>query len=481
MAIQPPPAPTTPTAPPAPPATQQATPPPAAKSSGCFGRGCGCGCGGCLLVFVLALLLAVGGGWYFLVVQASAAVTAPATLVVFNQTVTVNGNPSIPGQALNANDEVKTQESGHAAIQFPDGSYMRMSPGADVRITSVQLQKNGDLQTAEVLQKVGRSLVNVQHLASGATFKVDGHSVSAQVRGTQFEVLVNANLSNLIKVFIGAVQVSGGGSQVTVKAGQEVSANANGTLGAPRPIQPDASDPYPLIAQCTTQALSSGETPGTLQVSTGDPITTGATPEVDYDSPGGTVNVRLCYSGSSMTLSVISPDGTEHPLTNHVNGPAGRYKAIVHAVSVLAPEAYVVAFATNAPCVASGGDTGGASVRETLSNSQIANALAQSGASGVTIQVQGTSPSSAHIVYFSNFGGVEISWTIDFYAATPNLGAVITSVTVRKINVTTQVLSRLSLLGGTSITSIPSDFSVDRVYSCSTAGGDTMMVIEGHR
>ncbi|HET7419377.1 MAG TPA: FecR family protein [Candidatus Dormibacteraeota bacterium] len=481
MAIEPPPAPV------APPATQPAGPPPAAKSSGCFGRGCGCGCGGCLLVFVLAVLLAAGGGWYFLVVQASAAVTAPATLVVFNQTVTVNGDTSIPGQALNANDEVKTAETGHAAIQFPDGSYVRMSPSTDVRITSVQLQRTGNLQSAEVLQKAGRTLVNVQHLVNGATFKIDGHSVSAQVRGTQFEVLVNANLTNLIKVFIGAVLVAGGGRQVTVNAGQEITGAANGTLGAPRPIQPDPSDAYPLIAQCTS-AVSSGTTSGTLQVTAGEPITTGAAPEVDYDSPGGAVSVALCYPGSFMTLSVFTPDGVEHasrqsgsPVTAHIAGAAGHYRAVVHAVDVARAEAFAVAFATDAPCVASTGDTGGASVREMLSNSQIADALAQSGSSGVTIQVQGTSPTSAHVVYFSDIGGIAISWTIDFYAATPNLGAVITSVTVRGINVTTEVLKRLGSLGVNSISSIPSGFTVDRVYSCNSATGDTMMVIEGHR
>src|SRR5919109_537951 len=409
MAIEPP------AAPPAQLVPQPATPPPTAPKSGCFGRGCGYGCGGCLLVFVLAFLLALGGGWYFLVVQASAAVTAPATLVVFNQTVTVNSHPGIPGQSLNAGDDVKSEASGHAAVQFPDGSYVRMSPSTEVHINSVQLQKNGNLQTADVLQKVGRTLVNVEHLATGATFKVDGHSVSAQVRGTQFEVLVNANLSNLIKVFVGSVAVSGGGREVTVKTGQEISATANGTLSTPRAILADAQDPYPLIAQCTT-AVSQGTTPGTVQVSTGDPIATGAAPEVDYSSPGGTLSVALCYPGSFMTLSVFTPDGVEHasrngasPVTGHVDGPSGLYRAIVHAIEVPKAEAYVVAFATNAPCVASAaGDTGAAAARETLSNAQIANALAESGASGVTLQVQGTSPTSAHVVYFSDVGGMTI-------------------------------------------------------------------------
>ena len=53
--------------------------------------------------------------------------------------------------------------------------------------------------------------------------------------------------------------------------------------------------------------------------------------------------------------------------------------------------------------------------------------------------------------------------------------------TVRGINVTTQVVSRLSSLGTTSISSMPTGFIVDRVYSCNGPGGDDMMVIEGHR
>ena len=467
------------------PVPQQAAAPTAPKTSGCFGRGCGCGCGGCLLAAVLAVLLTVGGGWYLLVVQASAAVTAPATLILFNQAVTVSGNAGTPGQPLNANDDVKTDARGHAAIQFPDGSYVRLSTDTEVQITQVQLQRTGNLRAAEVLQKAGRTLVNVQHLASGAAFKVDGHSVSAQVRGTQFELLVRADHTNLIKVFDGSVRVSGKKEQV-VNAGQEVEADANGNLSAVRPIQRDPQDPYTLTAQCA-RAVSAGATPGTLQSSTGDPISTGQTAEVDYDSSGGTVNFAICYPGSSMTLSVITPDGVERaalggasPVAGSLNGPAGRYRAIVRATDVASPEAFVVAFATNAPCTAGNSDNGGSTVRVTLSNSQIAGGLAQAGAEGVTLKVQGTSPTSARIYYYSNFGGTSISWTVVFYAATPNLGAVVTQVTVNGINVTTQVLRYLGSAGAQSISTIPQDFVVDRVYSCAAAG-DTMMIIEGHR
>jgi hypothetical protein len=101
--------------------------------------------------------------------------------------------------------------------------------------------------------------------------------------------------------------------------------------------------------------------------------------------------------------------------------------------------------------------------------------------SGITLKVQGTSSNSARLYYYSNIGGTEISWTIAFYAATPNLGAVITQVTIRGVNVTTQVLKYISSAGAESISSIPQDFTVDRVYSCKGPGGDNIMVIEGHR
>ena len=73
-----------------------------------------------------------------------------------------------------------------------------------------------------------------------------------------------------------------------------------------------------------------------------------------------------------------------------------------------------------------------------------------------------------------------MSWTIDFYAATPNLGAVLTQITVKGINVTTQV--RVAADRVTAPRSAPSrtDYIVDRVYSCVGADGNTM-VIEGHR
>jgi hypothetical protein len=477
MSIQPPPAPAAP---------QQAPPAATARKGGCFGRGCGCGCGGCLLVVVVASLLALGSGYYFLVVPAQAAVSAPAALAVINQPVSVDGNPGIPGESLNPGNTVHTGAGAHAAIQFPDGSYVRLSPDTSVTLTEVELQKNGNLQSAGVVQKIGRTLTSVQHLAGGGSFQVGGHSVSAQVRGTQFEVLVRANGTNLIKVFDGMVAVNGA-TTARLTAGQQIDADANGRLSNQRSIQPDPQDPYPLAAQCSS-AAASGNSAGTLQSSSGENLTNGQTAQSDYNSPGGNLTLAFCYPGSLMKVAVTDPTGRifakqgAAPLVVKIaNGPPGIYKAIVTALSVPPTgEAYALAFATDSACSPANVDTGTV-VRQTLSNSQIEKALAESGSTGITLQVQGTSPTSARIFYYSNLGGVPIQWTIAFYAATPNLGAVITQVSVRGVNVTTTVVSRVSSLGGNAITSMPAGFIVDRVYSCNGPGGDGMMVIEGHR
>ena len=459
-------------------------PPPAKSGRSCFG----CGCGGCLLAIVLVVLLVLGSGYYFFIVQAQAAVPAPAALQIISTPVDVdtsNGagfHTGTPGQELKAGNSVKTGDQGHAAIQFPDGSFVRMSPNTEVKVTAAQLSHDGNLQSASLAQKAGRTFTNVQHLVSGASFQVGGHSVSASVRGTQFELLVRANLTNLIKVFDGTVTVDGK-TRATLNAGQQIDAAADGTLSGQGPIKAETADPYALEAQCA-RTVSTGTNAGTVQTSTGEGLATGQSAEADYSSPGGTLSIALCYPGSFMTLTIIDPNGASHssrqsgrPVQGNLSGPPGRYRAIVKAEDAPGGEPWAISFATatSNSCSAENVDTGGY-VRQTLSNDQLSQALASS---GVTLQVQGTSPASARISYYSDLGGVPISWTVIFYAATPNLGLVLTQVTVRGINLTTQVAEKLNSAIGQSL-SVPTDFTVDRVYSCKGSGGG-VMVIEGHR
>ncbi len=442
------------------------------------------------MVLLLVALLAGGGGYYFFVVQAQAGVAAPAALVVITPPVDVGTNDAgyksgIPGQQLSAGNSVRTGHAGHAAIQFPDGSYLRMASDTTVTVTAAQLTHDGKLQSASLVQKVGRTFSAVQHLSNGASFQVGGHSVSASVRGTEFEVLVRTNGTNLIKVFDGTVTVSGT-TTTTVTAGQQIDADANGKLSNQRAIQSEPQDPYALSAQCSKSA-SAGNNAGTVQTVDGDNVLQGQTAEHDYESPGGNLSLAFCYPGSLMGVTVTTPDGRQFssqgapPLLIKIpNGPPGLYRAIVRGISLpSAGEAYSLSFATDAACASGNIDTGGV-VRETLSNAEIAHALQQAGAAGVSLQVVGTSPTSARIVYSSDFGGTPISWTIVFYAASPNLGAVLTQATVRNFNIPTSMISKLTGATGQAVSTIPADYLVDRVYSCNGPDGG-MMVIEGHR
>jgi hypothetical protein len=471
--------------PPAAPAVQAATPLPPAKKSGC--AGCSVGCLGCIGVVVLIILLLLGGGYFFFVAQASAGVASPAALLVASTPVDVGHNdggyqPATSGQSLDAGSSVRTGHTGHATVQFPDGSLMRVSPDTTITIQAAQLTNAGNLKSATIQQKVGRTLSDIQHLAGGSSFQVGGHSVTAEVRGTEFEVLVRTNSSNQIKVFDGTVKVSGQ-TTVTLNAGEQIDADPNGKLAPKRSITADRQDPFALASQCA-KAVSRGTTAGTVETTVGSNISTGQTAEVDYRSPGGTISVAMCYPGSFMTLSVFDPAGVEHasrngapPVTGNLSGPPGLYRAIVHAINVPGGEPFAVSFATNVACAPGNVDTGTV-VRQTLSTDQLQASMSKSGVTGITIKIVGTSSNSARLYYYSNLGGTEISWTIDFYAATPNLGAVVTQVTVRGVNITTQLVSRLTS-ANVSITAIPQDYIVDRVYSCAASGG--LMVIEGHR
>ncbi len=466
---------------------QAAAPPPPTKRSGC--AGCSFGCLGCLGVFVILTLLLVGGGYFFFVAQAQAGVSSPAALLVASNPVEVGHNDggytsARSGQSLDAGTSVRTGHTGLATIQFPDGSLTRLASDTTVTIQGAQLNSAGSLKSATLLEKIGRTLSTVQKLAGGSTYQVGGHSVSAEVRGTQFEVLVRADLSNQFKVFEGKVQISGQ-TTITLSAGQQVDVDANGKLGTPQGIQADRQDPYALAARCAS-AVSQGTTAGSVQTTIGGPITTGQTAEVDYNSAGGNVTAALCWPGSSMILSVSDPAGTVRqsrggasPITfPGMPGPPGTWRATVRAVNVPGGEPFAVSFATDIGCSSAKVDTG-AVVRQTLSNGELSRSLAQSGVTGVTIQVQGTSNNSARVYYSSSINGFDFSWTIDFYAATPNLGYVFTQVTVRGVNITTQIVSRLNAAGA-AVTSIPQDYTVDRVYSCVGPDGG-VMVIEGHR
>src|SRR6202049_1342028 len=150
------------------------------------------------LIMLVILVVIVGGGFYWLNSSAQAAVNANATLTVFQPNVSVahnggafaNGSTGSMGQP---GDAVKTDAKGRGAIQLPDGTLTRLASDTEITLTAAHFSKAGDLHDVSIAEKIGRTLTNVQHLVSGATFKVAGQAAVASVRGTKVEVFLKAD------------------------------------------------------------------------------------------------------------------------------------------------------------------------------------------------------------------------------------------------------------------------------------------------
>ena len=457
----------------------------------------GCGCTGCLGILLLVVLLAAVGIFYFGVVGASASVAVPAELLVVTQTANVTHGGSTQagksGQLIRANDSIRTDSKGRAAIQFQDGSLTRLAPGTEVQLTQAQFTKHGQLQNVTLSQKAGRTYSTVQRLTGGgATFTVQGHSGNASVRGTEFEIIVSGDGTFTLRVKVGKVHLKGS-TETDVSAGHQVVVQPNGKLGPQTPIPSDPADPFNLWIASENAAKGTGQ-PGTATTdySSGG-IASGQTQaQPDYGSAGGDLVGDLVYPGSKMKLRLVTPSGqtVESDTASLLpgvgkkveilipNGAPGLYHVFVTGEDVNPAEDYAVTLSVRYPCASGSLDNGGF-VRNILSAKDTAAALTQAGGSNVSVNFSGASATGVNASASGSFSGVSVSGSALLYAADGFLVAQVTSATVSGISVTDQLTNALSQASGHNLTQLDPGYHLDRLYTC-TAAGDAFMVIEGH-
>jgi hypothetical protein len=248
-----------------------------------------------LIIILLVVVLIVGAAFFWLSTAASAAPNAAATLTVFQPATSVaHGGGTFAtastGTVVQPGDSIKTDTKGRAAIQLPDGTLTRLAGGTQITLTSAHFNKSGNLHDVSIFQKIGRTFTNVQHLVSGASFKVGGQSATASVRGTKFEVVINADGTMVVKLFEGQLDLDGK-NHVHLNAGQQASVDAQANVGPAGPILPDPNDPfgYQIAA---SDASNAGTTPGTEQDFIGAPIHNGETQSYSYSSPAAASSRR---------------------------------------------------------------------------------------------------------------------------------------------------------------------------------------------
>jgi len=465
-----------------------APPPPKRRRGGCLG---------CLIPLLLIVLVGVGL-FYFLVIQAAAAVSVPAQLLVLNPNTTLthsgNAQPAKSGALVNSGDVVRNDATGRSLIQFQDGSVVRLAPGTQVTLQSANFEQQGHLNNVSISQQAGRTLSTVEKLIGGnAHFSIGGHAANASVRGTKFEVIQNTDGSFLLKVFVGLVNLAGSnGSQVNVPAGQQASASAAGAVSPPGPIANDPNDPFTLWLASEEAAKAAGQ-PATAETSFDQgAIGTGQTADqAPYDTAGGEVIGTLAYPGSNMQLLITDPNGLVHQAqggspgksgklvtVDIPNGPAGRYKVSVKGLAVSPAEHFTVTMVTKFACAANSVEAAGL-VRNVLSQNDTRDVLINAGGTNVQVHFQGASAGGANLSGSGGFGGASIGAGALVYAAGGgNIGVVITRASLNGIDIKSQITDALVRGTGRDLSSLSVGYQVDRVYTCA-GKGDTFLVIEG--
>ena len=436
--------------------------------------------GGYRLVIVLLLvLLLAGAAFFWLNSAAQAAVNAAGTLTVFQPTasVTHTGGTAFPGTTgavIEPGDTIKTDAKGRAALQLPDGTVTRMAGDTQITLTSAHFAKSGNLHDVSISQKAGRTFTNVQHLIGGASFKVAGQSAVASVRGTKFEVVINADGSMVVKLFEGLLSLEGK-TTVNLVAPQQATVDAQGNVGPAGPILPDPNDPFDPQRAASDQS-SQGTTPGTEQDFIGAPIHNGEQQSYTYSFAGnGIVKAALGYKGSLMALRVKAPDGTVYskqgppPVVVLVpTAPAGIYTITVAGISGLgtAGEEPFVSVASLEPCATATVAQNGA-VRHGYTPQDLASAITVPGLSNLSLSFAGDSVAGGIISGTGTYNGVSWSGTVVLFWHGGVLEIFPVGAAVFNISVpATQIVQQIGAAIAQDPTNINPGYKVDRLFTC---------------
>jgi hypothetical protein len=147
--------------------------------------------------------------------------------------------PLRQGNVLFDGDLVATGERSRLELGMPDGSFLRFAQKTTFELISIGYDEQSKQRDIKVHTALGKTWAKVSDLVgAGGRFQVLSQNAVAGVRGTTYRMNVNSDTSVVVKVYKGAVQVSGPPKPVEKPGGISEPSRAEGPqpVAGPRPV-----------------------------------------------------------------------------------------------------------------------------------------------------------------------------------------------------------------------------------------------------
>ncbi|HYA14426.1 MAG TPA: FecR family protein [Syntrophales bacterium] len=121
------------------------------------------------------------------------------------------------GDTIKGGDEVNTGSDARLELVLPDYSIVRFAGNSHFKV--LQIEADSGIATGNIKfhLAVGKTWANVRKkMGKGSQFELQCENAVAGVRGTVYRMNVEDNRSVLVRVYDGAVHVSGGGPAIEV-------------------------------------------------------------------------------------------------------------------------------------------------------------------------------------------------------------------------------------------------------------------------
>jgi hypothetical protein len=251
------------------------------------------------------------------VTQPPAAAETAAILTVYTGTVDIEKSHTSTfaraqsGDQVSAGDSIRTGPETKGAITYPSGTVARLD--SNTRLTITQLGRSaGGGWNIDVYQAVGKSWSRMSQLVGGSSYIVNApNSVAAEVRGTEFEVIVEAHgVSTLVRlnVFAGIVAATANKGTVEVTTGESTTTSPG--LPPTHPATITAADRQDTFTVFNVTADASRGKPVSVNSDRFSPAQ--ATGEVPGATGDGSTDLQftLGWPGSRFELTVFDPAGS---------------------------------------------------------------------------------------------------------------------------------------------------------------------------